>query len=575
MIILFELEPYGQEFLERLGLGSRAYYDNQGFGHVPYVGYFYSACIQDCIFILPKVFYHKNILGAGAKDKSGEDLTRESVIRINKDKNPLKESGLDKLIFELSVWIYRALSKFSERHPDSKIIYKESCQTVDSANGERYHTLLDIVMSLEKFHKDHSSLFTYISIVNSQGHNKIHWPKTISKTQPIIQNGIPFYIECKNKNKVFNYDEELIVLFYSVLQYLRHENMSSVRPNVNYNLMRPSKIKSMIENKMGTKLLRKIRRKYFKDELVQLWKLLYVFFDRSESIHSNKNANEALLATSFNSVFEDMIDALVGDPEFESIKKLDDGKIIDHIFKYKSPIDGQDIFYIGDSKYYSIGGKLDDSSIYKQFTYAKNIIQYHFKGEFKKESIRDDVTEGYNFIPNFFVSAYIPYDEKEEKCVFTLNDFHIHRLEDRPFDPTKYSSYHFENRLFDRDTLYLTHVNINLLFVIAIYARGDKSEQRAFSKMFKEDIYQAFSRLLNEKYDFYMIDEYSKEQMNSNFKQLNGKIYKVTGHDKKDRLILALEKGTDTSSYDELFSLNEPTPLSEIQSIISPCPPSK
>ena len=114
-----------------------------------------------------------------------------------------------------------------------------------------------------------------------------------------------------------------------------------------------------------------------------------------------------------------------------------------------------------------------------------------------------------------------------------------------------------------------------MLFVIAIYARGDKSEQRAFSKMFKEDIYQAFSRLLNEKYDFYLIDDFSKEKINSNFKQLNGKIYKVTGHDKKDRLILALEKGTNTSSYDELFSLNKPTPLSEIQSIISPCPPSK
>ena len=274
MVILFELEPYGQEFLENLGLGSRAYYDGQGFGHVPYVGYFYSASIQECIFILPKVFYQKAILGAGAKDSTGEDLTRESAIYINKHKNPLKESGLDRLIFALSVWIYRALSRFSESHPSSKIIIKESCQTIDSSNGEKGYTLLDIILSLEKFHQDHSSLFTYISIVNSQGHNKIHWPKTISKTQPIIQNGIPYYIECKNKNKVFNYDEELIVLFYSVLQYLRHENMSSVRPNVNYNLMRPSKIKSMIENKMGTKLLRKIRRKYFKDELVQLWKLL-------------------------------------------------------------------------------------------------------------------------------------------------------------------------------------------------------------------------------------------------------------------------------------------------------------
>ena len=303
MIILFELEPYGQDFLENLGLGSRVYYDDQGLGYVPYVGYFYSARIQECIFILPKVFYHEAILEAGGKDHEGENLTRESVIHISKEKNPLKESGLDKVIFELSVWLYKALAKFSERHQNSKIIIKESCQIIDSANGEKGHTLIDIVLSLEKFHKDHSNLFTYISIVNSQGYNKIHWAKTISKTYPIIQNGTPYYVECKNKNKVFNYDEELIVLFYSVLQYLRYENMSSVRPNINYNLMRPSKIKNMIENKMGTKLLRKIRRKYFKDELVQLWKLLYVFFDRLESIHSSKNANEALLAVYLKNLF--------------------------------------------------------------------------------------------------------------------------------------------------------------------------------------------------------------------------------------------------------------------------------
>ena len=193
MIVLFELEPYGQDFLENLGLGSRAYYDGQGFGHIPYVGYFYSSRMQDCIFILPKVFYLEYILG----NNLNKNLTREAVIWINKDTNPLKESGLDKLLFELSIWIYRAISKFSQRHPDSKVIIKESSQIVDSINGEKSNTLLDIILSLEKFHKDHSSLFTYISIINSQGQNKIHWPKTLSKTQPIIQNGVPFYLDCK------------------------------------------------------------------------------------------------------------------------------------------------------------------------------------------------------------------------------------------------------------------------------------------------------------------------------------------------------------------------------------------
>ena len=81
-----------------------------------------------------------------------------------------------------------------------------------------------------------------------------------------------------------------------------------------------------------------------------------------------------------------MVDKLLSDPISEekttsdgiSLKKLkynEDGKVIDHIFDYESLIDNSNIFYIGDSKYYksdNIAGKL---SKYKQFTYAKNVIQ--------------------------------------------------------------------------------------------------------------------------------------------------------------------------------------------------------
>jgi hypothetical protein len=113
-----------------------------------------------------------------------------------------------------------------------------------------------------------------------------------------------------------------------------------------------------------------------------------------------------------------------------------------------------------------------------------------------------------------------------------------------------------------------------LLFVIAIYARGDKSEQRTFSKMFKEDIYQAFSILLNEKYDFYLIDDYTDSQINLNFRVLNGTIYKISDFNGTNHLILALESKTDKAPYEEIFNVHGPIPLSEIQTIL-PCPPSK
>lgn len=35
------------------------------------------------------------------------------------------------------------------------------------------------------------------------------------------------------------------------------------------------------------------------------------------------------------------------------------------------------IYYIGDSKYYKRGNSLGKESVYKQFTYARNVIQWN------------------------------------------------------------------------------------------------------------------------------------------------------------------------------------------------------
>ncbi|PAM96116.1 hypothetical protein B4N84_03990, partial [Flavobacterium sp. IR1] len=99
-----------------------------------------------------------------------------------------------------------------------------------------------------------------------------------------------------------------------------------------------------------------------------------------------------------------------------SINKLkfhEDGKIVDHVYDYQSLIDTSDIFYIGDSKYYKSDNHAGKVSKNKQFTYAKNIIQYNIdllnEGRYFKESIRyrDELTEGYNVTPNFFIYGFV------------------------------------------------------------------------------------------------------------------------------------------------------------------------
>ena len=79
MKILFEREVYDHTLLEEYGLASYAYTDKSGLSILPYVGYFYSATIQDCIFILPKVFIktignRKIAFGERFRDDKGEYL---------------------------------------------------------------------------------------------------------------------------------------------------------------------------------------------------------------------------------------------------------------------------------------------------------------------------------------------------------------------------------------------------------------------------------------------------------------------------------------------------------------------
>jgi hypothetical protein len=69
-------------------------------------------------------------------------------------------------------------------------------------------------------------------------------------------------------------------------------------------------------------------------------------------------------------------------------------------------LDSSEIYYVGDSKYYSDNSTIGENSIYKQFTYAKNIIQFNidlWNDEKEEKEIkyryleyRDELTEGYD-----------------------------------------------------------------------------------------------------------------------------------------------------------------------------------
>ena len=536
MKILIEQYGYDKERLSKL-LDPHYFTElRDGRAKIPYVGYFLSHRIPDVVFILPKVFI--------IDGKAFGEYEPEEIIDFDKLKQEHQAN-----VFSLSVWVYRAIKHYFQRK-DKYGEEAEIMQNVVSHQGPRSETMIDIILSLLKFDKEHKNLFTYITRIKHSGLNKIHWQKTISNTQVLIQNGTPVYLNPHTKQKAINFDEELIVLFYSVLNYLNREFKFNARPAFGYELLKPDTIQSMIDSGKGVRVLRQNRRKYFTDEMVQLWNLLFTFFEQSQYVLSKDNDNEqAMLVREFNLVFEDMIDSLIGDSDIRGgLKEQKDGKIIDHIYRDSSLIeDKKQIYFIGDSKYYKDDNDIGPNSIYKQFTYAKNVIQYnidffnHAPEEFERENLqyRDNTTEGYNITPNFFIRGHLQADQ--------LNNYTDDNLQLVKIDGKNYRiSYHFENRLFDRDTLILQTYNINFLFVMACYVQGAGEYTKKIRGIFRDNI----KSVLQSQYNFFAIkpkvQDEAEQFLHDNFQQVLGKVFAPYATT-TNCMALALDQDSDNS----------------------------
>lgn len=500
------------------------------------VGYYHDGGADETIFILPKVF----IIGGKAFGRYEPEL----LLHINKENEQLTDAD-HAFLFELSAWIYQAIALFCERHPENEITSHRELAGIIGHRRDGETTLLDLILALIRFGKEHQSLFTYIATIAHSGRHKIHWTKTIRTTSPVLQDGKPYYLKCKTKEKAINYDEELICLFYSTLDYLKQSYHFIAKRNLNYETERPHRIKNLIESGKGTRLLRQIRGKYFTDELVQLWHLLYAFYERAEEAAQGKAHDERLLVRNFNIVFEDMIDSLIGEKALPSgLKEQKDGKIIDHIYQDKSLIGDGNIYFIGDSKYYKEDSTVGQHSRYKQFTYAKNVIQYHIDLIPEKAQglrYRDELTEGYNPTPNFFIRGTLRDDLSDKEIGL------------KPEGKGRYDSKHFEDRLFDRDTFLVLTYEINFLYVLSSYVQNrGYAPDNTLQKRFREDVIQAFEEL----YRFYELwPEASVEEkeafVEKHFKRLLGKIYQT----EDETLILALKKKGDTVMDENILDL--------------------
>ena len=66
--------------------------------------------------------------------------------------------------------------------------------------------------------------------------------------------------------------------------------------------------------------------------------------------------------------------------------------------------------------------------------------------------------------------------------------------------------YQHKGCLFDRSTLFLLHFEINLLFVMRVYALDDTSEREKARKEIEKAVKDELSKFLDERYNFHLVD---------------------------------------------------------------------
>ncbi len=532
MRILIEEYQYRAEDVKETIQGIDALENVEGFVSIHYVGYYYNTPLKDCVFILPKVLL---------KDVNGQELVfgkyhPEDILDLNHD-NPLEQMEKD-FIYKFSVWIYRAIVVYkNNKNNDTNIIYYSRIMQVGSGTRRLSNTYLDILLSLIKFNQENRSFFFFTIKNLHKGLNKINWTRTITSSKAIVQKGQPIYLNPVNKKRTINFDEELLIIFFSILDYIGEAFGFPKEIYCQYQLITGKRFEAYL-NGFGKKRLRQIKYKYFSDKALQLWTLCYAFFDESKKVYINTDKREYLLAKNFFMVFEAIIDELVGDnplPDKMEKKQLD-GKIVDHLFTAPSLTQSERLlnggeakqtYYIGDSKYYKMGHELGSESIYKQYTYARNVIQWNldifngFNDEVKTSRVRlrDDKTEGYEIIPNFFISANMDESLRYDK----------EGIEKTDRRRNKHKNVQFKNRLFDRDTLLLFHYDVNFLFVLSLYARDNANQKAEWKRKVRGVFRKEIREWLQSDYTFYAmkakpgVDD--EVYIKTHFQQLLGKIY--------------------------------------------------
>ena len=258
---------------------------------VSYVGYYYnpSEKIRDCVFVLPKVLIDEHGMVFGKYDPA-------SLIHLDRNEQEEDEDKRlkpheRKFLYEFAVWIHRAIVVYNTANENNGIVLRREIESDGNGAKKKSNTLLDVILALIRFNKENRSFFTFILKNIHSGFNKINWGKTISSTAAVVQGEEPIYLNPVNKKRQVNFDEELIVIFFSILNYVAERFGFRTEIPFGFKLITGNQFERYI-NGFGMRRLRQIKYKYYSDIAVRLWDLCYAFFDKTYQIKMSTSQSE-------------------------------------------------------------------------------------------------------------------------------------------------------------------------------------------------------------------------------------------------------------------------------------------
>lgn len=287
MRILIEEHQYQAEQIRDVLHGIDAMQDIDGNVSINYVGYYYNTQLNDCVFILPKVLLEDTPEGERVFGK----YAPETIVNLNQN-NPLSQQEKD-FIYEFSVWIYRTIEVYNNTTRNG-IVYHQKIACLGKSNRQINNTFLDILLALIDFNKHNQDFIFFILKNIHSGYNRIHWSKTIATTRAIISKNSPVYTHPVNRKKQINFDEELLIIFYSILNYISERYGFANHINCNFQLITGYRFKTYLDGLGKTRLLQ-IKYKYFSDKALHLWQLCYDFFDNAKRMNIQQERKEYLL----------------------------------------------------------------------------------------------------------------------------------------------------------------------------------------------------------------------------------------------------------------------------------------